>query len=92
MKTSQQLIEWRDRVLARPRHLREFEEVCALNSINDKIAMAQADERRIQLRVDAINLERHVYQAILACADKKPVLAALSDLYLHLIAVQLPRF
>lgn len=83
-QTSKQMIAWRDRILRTPKHLREFEEECALRSIEQKIRMAEADERRAAAKCEAIERQTAAFHAIIACANSLRLLPAVSDLYLHL--------
>ncbi len=93
MTSSKQLIEWRDRILATPKHLREFEEECGLRSIEQKIKSALYAEREQARVVRRIQLSGACFKAVVATADyhheqpsegRKLLLKAVGDLYFEL--------
>lgn len=88
---SKQLIEWRDRILNTPKHLREFEEECGLRSINRKISYALAQERAQAEAVEKIRLKDAAFHALIATAEyakgvesRRALLVAVSQLYSYL--------
>lgn len=83
-----------NRILATPKHLREFEETCALRTLPRQLNQALAAERAAAETVARIKLTTAAFNVLCATAEyakldvanRTSLLAAVSDLYLMLNA------